>query len=490
MVLARLPRAGEWALAGLCGLVAAGAALLAGGPVGVPVGFDVALWTDAALDARWGQPVWVPPLYPRLVAVLGGGGIADAGRWVSVLSVGALPVLAWWLARRAGASAAAALLSAALVASSPDLVSSGMMFGPDALAALVYTAWFAAALGSSSPWVLAVTTFLAVSAREPGLLVALPLAAAVWAGGRRGAAWGMVAGAALSPLAALAVPTSWAEAFPAVHKFAPVATDLARGGSYDYLLDVTAAVAGPLPALETALREAYAARASGLALPGRLVFNALHGVVAHVDLWCVAGLAVAAAWPRRERWVVVVGLSPLLGTLLAWSQRRHFLPFLGLEALALAWAFDRAPRWRWAVVGALLAGGLVLPPAARWARERAHQDLAAASLGQRAREASAWDDFLALAPGERVDPVLLATAERPVTPRGMVDGVTRWRAVVLGDAPGPGWEEVAEGVWRYRPGEPGRDCLRGTVAGTVSFGLVPGDNGQRARVVPGDCGER
>ncbi len=473
--------------AAAAGLAAAIVAVVGGPPFDVPVGFDVALWADGALDARWGQPVLVPSLYPRLCALVTGVGIGESGRVLGTVAVTVLPPCCWWIARRLGASATAAVLAAWFVALSPDLVASGAMFGPDALAALVYTLWLGAVLGLDAVLPLALTTALALASREPALPLAPILALVLGWRGRRRAAAGVLLGLGLSAFAGLAVPTSWVEAFPAVHKFAPVLSDVVRGGSGEYLLDVTAAVWGPFPGAESAVRAAYAARAGDLGPAGRVSFNTLHGLVAHADLWAWAALALVGAWHRRERWLLFTALLPLLGTLLAWSQRRHFLPFFGVEAIALAWLFDRWPRARWALLAGALASGLVLPAALSWARARAANDASVAEAGHAARAHSRWDDFVALAPGTRVDPVLLATAERPVAPRGLLDGALRWRVVAVGASPGPGWEQVHPGVFVYEPAAEGRDCLRGTVAGVVGFGLVPGDNGQHSRVTPGDC---
>ncbi|MBM4368854.1 MAG: hypothetical protein FJ102_21750, partial [Deltaproteobacteria bacterium] len=402
---------------------------------------------------------------------------------------------------------------------SPDLAAHGAYFGPDALAAALYAAWFAALLRPlSGGWVLTFTT-LAVGVREPGLPLALLVAAAAlirptWLGLSRHGALFVLGGVALSAVLPGRWPASLAEALPAVHKFAPLAADLAGRGDGGYLLDVTAAVPGPLGGLEDTVRSAYAERVDTLGTPGRLAFNLLHAAVAHPDQLLLAALGAWGAWwssraagrPERGRLFLVL-LLPLLGTLLAWSQRRHFLPWLalswagaaaGVEALL---ASRPAVARRLAVAAALLAllPALAISPRAReWTRAREATDAELHALGKQIHLATRDDDFLVVPLGRGLlDPVLLATAERPVVSLDeRLRGALRWRAVLLLPVTEPapeGWGALAEApgrrAYRYRPEVTDRECLRGAVRGPLGFGLVPGDNGRGTRVVAGDCAE-
>lgn len=456
-------------------LLAAGLAAWAGAELGVPVGFDIPLWTDAALDWRWGRAPTAPPLYPALAAL---GPIALTGRVISLVSACALPLASYALGRRLGASPGAAVLGAGVVALSPDLAIHASLFGPDTLAALVFTAWFGVLLGGAPAPLVALLTAMAVSAREPALLLlpvmALALGRATWAP--------LVAGLATSPVICLRWPSAWREAFPALHKFEPVAIDVVRGGRDDYLLGVTMATHGPLAAIEDACRGPYLERASLMGMAERVAFNAVHGLVAHVDLLLIAGLAAWGAHRAGKSRVAWLFL-PLIGTVVAWSQRRHFLPWLGLEGALLALLFDRVRAARWAVpLLALLSTALVLPEAASWIEGRAASDASAAATGVAVREVSRPDDLLRVERGARLDPVLLATAERPLAPPGPLTGALRARTVVVGRSPGEDWISVYPGVftWPYA-----RECDRGELSGTVGFGLVPGDNGRGARVLGG-----
>ncbi|MBM4392159.1 MAG: hypothetical protein FJ090_13640 [Deltaproteobacteria bacterium] len=516
----------QWVPRGEVLLVAA-AMLLAGlhasalrGGGAVPMGADVALWADAALRVRHGLGVTVPPVYPAAAVLLGSpGGIVLGGLAVSFLSAVLVPVGAYAVARALGAGAWARGCSAIAAALSPDLAAHGAYFGPDALAAVLYAAWFGSLVHPAGGGWIPVLTALAVGVREPGLPLACLVAGVgfarpSWIGVSRSRALLVLGGVALSAVLPGRWPVSLAEAFPALHKFLPLLADLACRGDAAYLLDVTAAVPGPLAHLEDAVRAAYASRLDALGAPGRVAFNVLHAAVAHADQLLLAAVGAGGAWwssraagrPERGRLVLALFL-PLLGTLLAWSQRRHFLPWLALSWAGVAIALEAllvsrpVMARRLAVAAALLAlvPALAIGPRARdWARAREGADAELHALGKQIRLASRDDDFLVVPLGPRLlDPVLLATAERPVISLDQrLRGALRWRAVLLlpDTDPAPeGWGAFAEApgrrAYRYLPEVTDRECLRGAVRGPLGFGLVPGDNGRGTRVVAGDCAE-
>ncbi len=510
---------GEAALVALAAGLAAGHVLLIRGASLVPVGFDIPLWADAALRFRHGLGLSAPPVYPAASVLVGSGRTVEGGLLVSFLAAAALPLGAYALARVAGAGLAARVGGAVAVALSPDLAAHGAFFGPDALAALVYAAWFAVLISGLPGWWLFVATVLAVGVREPGLPLALlvavvTLARPAWLGLSRPRAVAVLAGVLASALLAGRWPTSLAEAFPSIHKFIPLVADLGGQGDGGYLLDVTAAIPGPLGGLEDGVRSAYAARLAGLGALGRVAFNILHALVAHVDQLLLAALGAWGLWrssqaadrPGRGRLALVLFL-PLLGTLLAWSQRRHFLPWLalswagvavGLESLLLSRPGLVRQLRVLAVLLALLPAVAISPRARAWTRAREAADAELHALGQRIRLATREDDVLVVPLGRGLlDPVLLATAERPVVSLDeRLRGALRWRSVLLLPATEPppeGWRDFAEATgrraYRYRTEVEDRECLRGVVEGPLGFGLVPGDNGRGTRVVAGDCPE-
>ncbi len=512
-----IPR-GEALLVAVAASLAAAHALALRGRSLVPVGFDIPLWTDAALRFRHGLAPPAPPVYPAASVLIDSASILVGGLAVSLLAAALLPAAAYALARELGAGPLARVASALAVALSPDLAAHGAFFGPDALAALVYAAWFAALLGAAPGWWLFLTTALAVGVREPGLPLALVVATVAlvqptWFGLSRPRAALVLAGVAGSMLLAGRWPASLAEAFPSIHKFAPLAADLGGRGDGGYLLDVTAAIPGPLGGLEDAVRAAYAARVPDLGTLGRVAFNVLHAVVAHIDQLCLAALGAGGHWrgaraegrPERGRLACVLFL-PLLGTLLAWSQRRHFLPWLALSWAGVAVGIESlvlsrprlTRRLAVAVFSLALWPALVISPRARaWMQAREVADAAVHALGGEIERATRRDDLLVFPLGRGlIDPVLLASAERPVVSLDQrLRGALRWRSVLLLPATEPappGWVSFAEAAgrraYRYRSDVLDRECLRGELVGPLSFGLVPGDNGRGTRVVVRACG--
>lgn len=126
-------------------ILAAGAVLALRRSIGVtqPIGLDIELWSFAALDLRSGNPSYMEPGYPALVALYGvwtGITNLDAAAQVALLASVVLPGGVFLVGRELGAPRWAALVAAALAMGQPRVLSLGQQVSPDSVTAVLLCA--------------------------------------------------------------------------------------------------------------------------------------------------------------------------------------------------------------------------------------------------------------------------------------------------------------------------------------------------------------
>ena len=509
----RINRNDACAVAVLIGVSTAMFATL-GAPLLAPVGPEVPMWVEAALQWRWGGTPQVPWLYPVLSAALGafcGGALTLAGQWVSTVAAISLPVTAYALSRWLGARAIPAAVGALVVLGCGDTWGHGLAFAPDVLAALFVTLGVGLCLGAraQSTWFAAVVAALAlVAVREPGLPVVLCVALAVAkiGGVPRMRVFFAAAIIALGPaLLAGRIPGSPWEWFPGLRRLAPLVRDV-WGGDGASIVDLTAHWPGPWIAVERQVVDQYRDVVATTTPVRRVGWNLRHAVASAGDLYGVAILGVAGSWlaSRRRGAIHLAATVPLLGSMFFYCQRSHAYLWIVVSGIGIAslleWAVERWSRPAWFAAAAActawcLGGAEVARGALTWTYARVKMEAGNVELANIVRESSPWDELLVVEPrrGDR-GLVLLSVAERPVLRNTPRSGPALWRTLMLAGAPpGEGWAAVGSAdsrtVWRYRPDVTGaeRECLRGEIVGLPDFGLAPGRPGTPVKAHPDPC---
>ena len=348
----------------------------AGGAVGIhyPLGSDGPIWFDSARLAAAGEPVGMPPMYPRLLSALSrgpprlGAALSLNGALVALTLLGAAATAALAAAAASPWSRRAAALGAPLVVlAAGDPAAYAWYIHPEPLitAALVWVgaaavaavrwpgAWTAAALG--------LCCGVALGAKEHGLVTLLLAPAVVWlaapgAGGRwrRLSAWGLV----LAPflVSQLLDGALFAKAWEAVSE------------SLGWLGQDPGSMA-VLP-IEMSDEQQQQVRDGGL-----IGMSARQMLTASQTWWPayggaalgLAGLLAARRW--RLLLALALPLATLAPALVLWTEPRHYLVVAPAAAtVAVAAAGCLARSWRTAAAllgGCLLAAALLAPGASR-----------------------------------------------------------------------------------------------------------------------------
>ncbi|MFH1463373.1 MAG: hypothetical protein ABIO70_03205 [Pseudomonadota bacterium] len=331
-------------------------------------GADPGLWEAAALRVSRGDPSPVAAAYPILITGLVrllGVGWDQAGLAIAAACFAALGPVTWLLARNLGVSPALAGIAGLLALGEPWLALGALQAQPDTLSALAFLLAVLAALAWVQrpgwprliPLLLAIALVPQVREHAPvisaGLLVLLAVAPGGVADRVERLVFALILLFFVPTLLGETMVLPWQQAWVR-YRWGEIFRDFASHRAPSFL-------DGTPRAYAEAFRAAYADHDHLRIAWLHTSLNVHHGWTP----WAWMGLGfVGWLLAGRRRWVLMIGLLPLLAVPGGAQQPRHVAVLVPLAAACMVAGLRHAGRWRLWVAAAV---GLVLVTLA-WAR--------------------------------------------------------------------------------------------------------------------------